>query len=494
MVGADEQDFSPARAAGRTGQPGVSELQADRLPPSHTPPPRWLPSPDKVWRLAYTLAAAIFVIWFVAWPIGTMWAHYEVTGIWRFGLGYSGAVVILAMSNALLVLAGGYLLRAALRLEATADRLGRAAERIEPPLTSEAVKADLALLGGEVDKALAKLAKTEQQIRAQVQAIDAAAETMSRGTHQGTERLAKERQALIDATARMNAEADAFAQALSRRSTAAEDEASGTLPKIEEQMKRLEAVSAASAEQFASLREAMVESSELMRQAPKGLAGELQGGADTLRQAQAELLKESEKLHSLIEQQKGRADSLGRTLAQQGEKLRARGGKKNASGSWRGILDKVERDAAEPLLPPRQPAAASPAAQTQTQMKPKAEMHPDEARLDRMQRFTMALKAQLLGMPTGEEQQRFESGERNLFVTQLLSVDPIEMRAQLRSAISEDENLAEAAEMFLSDFDQLLAPVMSDGPQRSDEALQQMLRSPIGRLYVAIGTAKGHFD
>jgi hypothetical protein len=492
MASAEKHSSAPAEAVERPETDAPDMLSASRLDPGPSPSSSWLPSPDRVWRLAQVLAAAILVIWFVAWPIGTTLAHHEATGVWRLGFGYSGAVVILALSNALLVLAGGYLLRAALRLEATADRLGRAAERIEPPLTSEAVRADIKLLGGEVDKALAKLAKTEQQIRAQVDAIDAAADTLSRGANQGTERLAKERQALIDATARMNAEADAFAQALSRRSNEAEGEANASLPKIEEQMKRLEAVSSASAEQFASLREAMVESSELMRQAPKGLAGELQGGADTLRQAQTELLRESEKLQSLIEQQKSRADSLGRTLAQQGEKLKQRG-KPKSGGSWRGILDKVEKEAAEPLI--RRPAAAAAVSVAPAPAPhPQKELHPEEQRLDRMQRFTMALRAQLLGMPGAEEQQRFEDGERNLFVQELLSADPIELRAQLRATISEDENLAEAAEMFLSDFDQILAPLMTEGPQRSEEALQKMLRSPIGRLYVAIGTAKGHFD
>jgi hypothetical protein len=493
MASAEKDSSAPAEADQRPETAETAPLSASRLDPGPAAVTSWLPNPERVWRISQLMALAIFIIWFVAWPVGTTLALHQATGVWRLGLGYSGAVVILAMSNTLLVLGGGYLLRAALRLEATADRLGQAAERMEPPLTSKAVRDDLALLGGEVDKALAKLAKTEAQIRAQVQAIDAAANTLSRGANQGTERLAKERQALIDATARMNAEADAFAKALSRRSSQAEGEASASLPKIEEQMKRLEAVSTASMEQFASLREAMVESSELMRQAPKGLASDLQGGADTLRQAQAELLKESEKLQSLIEQQRSRADNLGKTLAQQGEKLRSRG-KGRSSGSWRGILDRVEKDSDQPLIPPAAAAASGGGQKAQPAQKPAEDLHPEEQRLDRMQRFTMALRAQLLGMPTQDEQQRFEAGERNLFVQELLAADPIELRAKLRGAITDDENLAEAAEMFLADFDQVLAPVMEDGPRKSDEALKKMLRSPIGRLYVAIGTAKGHFD
>ena len=447
-----------------------------------------LQRPEEVWRVARIIALLILLIWALAWPIGSIFAHRAVTGVFQFTLGYTAAVVVLAISNALLVLGGGYLLRSAIRLEATAASLGQAVRDIEPALKADAVKTELDLLGGEVDAALIKLAKAEQQIREQVGAIDAATATLNAGSTEGTERLAKERQALIDATKAMNNEADNFARALAERTSSAKDAADAELPDIEGKLQRLEAVSRESAEQFASLREALAESTNLLRETPRGIAGEIQTSADTLRKAQQDLMDESEKLRKLIDDQKDRADSLGRSLAAQSEKLKKRqpvSGAKNLGGSWRRILDKVEEQVEnEPPLKQEEPAPTSPEAAKRT---------PEERRLDRMASFTLALKAQLFGMPTKKEQALFEAGDRQLFTKQILDHDQIELRARLRAAIEGDDSFAEASERFLTDFDQLLAPAMNEGAEQNEDALQDMLRSPMGQLYVAIGTAKGHF-
>ncbi len=481
-----KEDEAPAVNSGAAPTSQRPRLIAD-LPAMALRDQRWLPNPDKVWLAARSLAAGILVVWFLGWAAGSSLATREITGLTRITPGYSGAVVILAFTNSLLVLAAGYLLRSALRLEATAESLGQTVRNIEPALKSDAVKSELDMLGGEVDSAILKLAKAEKQIREQVGAIDAATETLHAGTTQGTERLAKERQALIDATKAMNSEADNFARALAERSKNAQNAASAELPNIEEKLQRLESVSKESAEQFASLREALAESSTLLREAPAGLAGELKSSTDTLRQAQQDLINESEKLSKLIDQQRDRADSLGRSLALQSEKLKKRqpvSASKNLGGSWRRILDKVEEQVgtSEPLLTQPKPGNG----------KPQPEKSPEETRLDRMTRFTLALKAQLFGMPTKHEQQRFEDGERQLFTKQILEHDQIELRARLRATIENDDSFAEASENFLTDFDALLAPVMSDD-STDDDTLQTLLHSPMGKLYVAIGTAKGHF-
>lgn len=490
-----EPDRTSGDGAIGAPEPISLALVAEQRSMLHPVPRRWLPNPEQVWLAARWAAGLILVVWLVAWPFGTMLAIRETTGVWQFGLGYSGAVVILALSNALLVLAGGYLLRASLRLEATAERLHKTVDHFEPAIKADKVKADVALLGGELDKALGKLATAERQIREQVGAIDAAADTLSQGTTSGTDRLAKERQALIDATRAMNAEADAFAEALKKRTSSAE---AAELPKLDESLKRLETVSTASAEQYASLREAMAETNALFRETPKGLADELQGSAETLRDAQKALIEESEKLRLLIDQQRSRADSLGRTLAEQTEKLKVRkspaqgaaqaaaGPVRALGGSWRRILDKVETEVAEKpaLISQPVPDASGPSSAT-----------PEEReRLERMQRFSMALRARLFGMPPEQDRRRFEAGERQIFVRELLACDPIELRARLRAAVDADQGLSEASEEFLSDFDQILAPVMATGDEAAQAALQDMLKTPMGRLYVAIGTARGHFD
>ncbi|GGY52555.1 hypothetical protein [Parvularcula lutaonensis] len=471
--------------------------------------PGWLPNPEQIWLASRIAAVLILVVWLVAWPIGTTIGLRAATGVWKLAFGYNGAVAILALTNAGLVLAGGYLLRAALRLEATADRLGRAVRNFEPSLRADAVREDLNLLGGEIDAAIAKLARAEKQIRDQVGAIEEAAETLKSGTSQGTDRLAKERQALIEATAAMNKEAEGFAKALADRTAAEDGKAKSILPELEAKLKRLEAIAEVNADQFAALREAMAESTQVWKETPQHFSEDIKGSTDTLRKAQQELMEESEKLRKLIDQQKDRADNLGRSLAEQSERLKTRTETQNKSlgGSWKRILDKVEKQVgqqqqpgfrAEPTVV--QTAKTSkvtktipPTAQKPADELPTPPFNGEEDRLERMHRFTMEMKSQLFGEPTKAEKERFERGERQLFTRQILEQDPIIVRARLRAAIEDDEEFAAAAENFLSDFDQLLAPVIAEDPEGAEAALQNMLRSPLGQLYVLIGTAKGHF-
>lgn len=479
-------------------------LAADPREPEYEDERSLLPGPDEAWRAAKITSALIVLVWLVAFPIGTMLAARENTGVWNFGLGYSGSMVILALSNAGIVLVGGYLLRGALRLEATADRLGAAMRRIEPTLKADNLRTEMDVLGTEVDRALGKLAKAEKQIRDQVGAIDAATEAMRQGSHQTTERLAKERQGLIDATAAMNREAEAFAQAIAERTETAH-RGLETPQDIEDKVARLEAVSRDSAEQFASLREAMAENTALLKENPGAMKAELEGSAENLRRAQSELLAESEKLRSLITQQQVRANQLGQSLAAQSKKLSERQDTaRSLGGSWRRILDKVERQvtgegpehAAEPS-PPQRPEPVRQDQPQPTQHAPRPlpadDMPEERARLERLQRFTVTMKSRLFGAPSKDEARRFEGGERSIFTQEILSHDQISLRARLRAAIDEDDGFGEEAETFLAEFDQLLAPIMTEDPEGAEAALQDMLRSPLGQLYVLIGTAKGHF-
>ncbi|MEE4212007.1 MAG: hypothetical protein V2I43_22405, partial [Parvularcula sp.] len=228
----ERRDNDEAREAKPPPSPRVSGDEDGALP---LLPPSWLPDPERVWLVARILAAAILLVWIIAWPVGSTWANYQTTGVLRIGFGYSGAVFVLALTNAGLVLGGGYLLRAALRLEATADRLGHAMRLFEPSLRSETIRADVDMLGGEVDRALGKLASAEQQIRQQVGAINAATDTLREGSASSSERLAKERQSLIDATKAMNAEAERFAAAIAERSETMKAEELSATPALDEQ-------------------------------------------------------------------------------------------------------------------------------------------------------------------------------------------------------------------------------------------------------------------
>lgn len=448
--------------------------------------PRWVPDPDQVWLAARILSVGILLVWLIGWPVGMSLAESTTTGVVSIRFGYSGAVVILALTNAALILGGGYLLRASLKLEATAARLGQTVKQLGPSLRQETIREDVNVLGTEIDRALGKLMEAERQIRAQVGAIDAATATMQEGSGRVSEKLARERQALIDATAAMNAEAEAFASALAESSQRARDEASATAPDLDDKVRRLEDVSNANAEQFEALRAAMADSLERLREEPQALAHELKDGAESLREAKASLIEESEKLRSLIEQQKSRADTLGRTLAEQSAKLSKRREQpgRNLGGSWRRILDKVEKDTAED---PR-PLVAKPAA---ADIPVTAE---ERERLARIHAFTLNVRRQLFGEPAAEDVQRFEAGDQLLFVRDLLARDQDELKARFTLAVSSDGAFAQDAESFLADFDTFLAPLVDGDPDTADAALGEMLASPLGQLYVLTGTATNHFS
>ncbi|MEM9809771.1 MAG: hypothetical protein AAF788_00955 [Pseudomonadota bacterium] len=476
---ASEQDTSEDHAQERLDHDTRLLFAAERRDQAAEPHHRWLPNPDQVWIAARILSGAILFVWLIAWPIGTTMANFEATGVVRLGFGYSGAVFMLALTNAALVLAGGYLLRAALRLEATADRLGDTVRRIEPRMRAEMARADVEVLGTEVDQALQKLASAEQQIRVQVEAIDAATEALKVGSDETSERLATERQALIDATSIMNKEAEAFAKALSQRNKASD----GHGEAIQDQITRLEAVSQVSAEQFEALRQAMEENAELLRQPPEGFVSGMQDSTQTLRTAQKDLLDESERLRSLIEQQKERADQLGRSLAEQSDKLTRREQTAKTIGtSWRKILEKVERQ-----------VRTAPADQVPVNPIPIDPSATERERMTRLYRFTMTMKANLFDVPSHEELDRFEQGDRSLFAYQLLESDQIELRSRLENTMANNPGFDAAADDFLSDFDQLLAPIMSGDPHKAEQALHDTLRTPLGQVYVRVGTAKGHF-
>ncbi|MEM0929396.1 MAG: hypothetical protein AAGI89_08895 [Pseudomonadota bacterium] len=477
----DEAPQSPEPAFGdapfRASDEGAVVFEA-RVGPKAPPTPGWLPDPDQVWLAARVLAAAIVLVWLVAWPVGTTLAHLQSTGVLRIGFGYSGAVFILALSNAGLVLAGGYLLRAALKLEATADKLGDAVKRIEPTIRVEAVRADVETLGGEVDRALAKLASAEKQIREQVGAIDAATAAMQEGSTASSERLAEEREALIDATKAMNEEAEAFAAALTERNA----KGAAAEPDIEQQIGRLETISERSAEQFDALQKALDDNAARAAQPNTG-EDETGGDPGSLHDAQRDLIEESQRLRDLIEQQKSRADNLGRSLAEQTDKLSKRESKSGSfSSSWRKILDTVEKQVFTDIGASQDPDSEA------------VDATPDErARMMRMYRFTMTMKTSLYGVPSHDDLDRFEGGERQIFTKQLLNGDQAVLKAKIEDGLRDDPGFRAAADAFLRDFDDFIGPIMTGDASKAEGALQDMLRSPLGQLYVRVGTARGHF-
>ena len=74
---------------------------------------------------------------------------------------------------------------------------------------------------------------------------------------------------------------------------------------------------------------------------------------------------------------------------------------------------------------------------------------------------------------------------------ELLAGDQQGLRGSLKAEADRNAVFAQAVREFLGDFDALLEPVA--GEPDGDAAMADYLRSPLGRLYVQVGTAMGRF-
>ena len=483
-------DTGAAPASDARAEAGASEAGLPSAAGTPTAPSSGALEAAQTWRAAKLLSGGVLGAWAIGVPVGTMLAGAQATGSLSFALGYSLDTVLLAGTTAGLVLAGGYALAAGLRLEDSAERLRRAALGFAAPggPHGAAARGEVAALNAEIDRALERLAGAERLIRAQVAAIDEAGMRIEAGAKGGAQRLETERQALLTLTEEMGREADAFAQAIEARSRAAADAGADTRVQIEkaesrldDQVGRLEAVSARSLERFESLAHAMEGRSDaLASQAEQQgeTAAKIGENTAALARAQMELQAQSQRLETVIREQRRRADRVAKQITDQTARLTRLGRREPAPvrrrGSWRDILSAVERS-----LPGQDAAEERDAAAAM------------DALIERMHRFSLTLRTQLYGGPAADDLARFERGERLLFVRQLLEEDGDEVRGKIAAETQRNAVFAQAVAEFLGDFDALLEPV--SGEENADEAMAEYLRSPLGRLYVMVGTATGRF-
>ena len=187
---------------------------------------------------------------------------------------------------------------------------------------------------------------------------------------------------------------------------------------------------------------------------------------------------QAQRLETLIRDQRRRADRVAKTITDQTARLTRLGrpgpAAKARRGSWRDILSAVERSLpGQEANEEREAAAAM------------------DSLIERMHRFSLTLRTQLYGGPAADDLGRFERGERLLFVRQMLEEDAGELRSEIAAETERNAVFAQAVREFLGDFDALLEPV--SGEENSDEAMAEYLRSPLGQLYVHVGTATGRF-
>ncbi len=112
-------------------------------------------------------------------------------------------------------------------------------------------------------------------------------------------------------------------------------------------------------------------------------------------------------------------------------------------------------------------------------------------RIRKMQRFTLYLIEELYGPPPSATIERFESGERNIFAHLLLRRNEEDVKLRLQNKSAEDLPFREMATEFLTEFDTLLEP--ATGASNSETLLDDYLASPLGQVYIIVGSALDYF-
>ncbi|MEM9421800.1 MAG: hypothetical protein AAF986_04730, partial [Pseudomonadota bacterium] len=480
------------------------------------------PSSRMILRATKWVVGGLAGAWIVGWPLGTSISHVISTGTLAIRFGYSFEMFMLALLSAILVGCGGVALAGGMRLEETARRFtkafgGLANDTLFPQGT--AARQQVGALNKEIDQALGRLAEAESLIRQQVRAIDSAGAAIETGAVKSTERLEKEREALMKLAEEMNQEAERFADKIAERTNVAAQEQGAIEQRIDDkereldsQMKRLEAVSAKSLNRFEQLASAMEGRSEDLQSANSeaterqtAIASQLEENTKRIENAHAELAAQSQRIESLIKDQRARADRLAKLVTQTTQRAapvtnqeaaptehESETGSHRKRVPWRDILATVEE-----ALPVKSSEAAPAKTTAQANMAPSSVAQPDptpdamDRLINRLHNFSLVMRTQLFDGPSHEELDRFEQGERQVFSRDLIARDSAALKELITSEVAHNEVFKQRVDEFLRDFDTLLEPLSTE--DGGEEAIESYLASPIGRLYVLTGSAVNHF-
>lgn len=489
------------------------------------------PSSKTIMKATRWVAGGIFAAWIIGWPVGTTLSKWVETGTFSIQLGLGVDVFLFALTSTLLVACAGFAIASGMHLEEAARRLtksfgGLASDLVFPQGT--AARQQVGALNKEIDAALERLAEAESLIRQQVRAIDSAGAAIETGAVKSTERLEKERQALMDLAEEMNQEAENFADKIAERTKLAASEQGAVEKRIDDkekeldsQMKRLELVSAKSLDRFENLASAMEDRSEGLKSVSAetterhtAIASQLEENTKRIETAQAELTAQSDRIETLIKDQRRRADKLAKVVTEQAARITPAPEDSGVGASrrrvpWRDILATVED--ALPMKPHQGNAQASAQANAQANAHGAAQTAPapvaahapsapadsppaDNAMdrlINRLHNFSLVMRTQLFDGPSHEELDRFEQGERQIFSRDLVTRDADALKQLVAAEVAHNEIFKQRVDEFLRDFDTLLEPLSSE--DGGEEAIESYLASPIGRLYVLTGSAVNHF-
>ncbi len=288
----------------------------------------------RLWSYSLVLAGFAMALPFAeiaAGMAGYYVGHGSLNG-WRFNPPLGGAMMTILLTG--LILAAGYAARQFFRavdfaaeIAEAAEKLTRAPRAAVDPASSRAVAAmndEVADLNRNIDGALTRLADVEAMIRKQVGAIDEASQALSGGASKATDKIASERDRLMQLTETMNAQADAFAAAIADKARMAAEAAKlsdADIASAETDMgariKRLEEVAGTALRSFKALTDALGDQSSRLEQstdaaerAAKAAVERLDAQNARVSDARRKLTDENERLQTLIDEQRTRAERL----------------------------------------------------------------------------------------------------------------------------------------------------------------------------------------
>lgn len=288
----------------------------------------------RLWSWSLVLAGFALTLPF-AWLAAEIAGYLAVRGSlegWRPNPPVSGVPLTVLLAG--LILFAGYAGRQFFRAVDFAAEIAEAAERLTraprpavDPSSSRAVAAmndEVADLNRNIDGALTRLAEVESMIRRQVGAIDEASQALSGGASEATDKIASERDRLMQLTETMNAQADAFAAAIADKARMAAEAAKlsdADIASAETDMgsriKRLEEVAGTALRSFKALTDALGDQSSRLEQstdaaerAAKAAVERLDAQNARVSEARRKLTDENERLQTLIDEQRTRAERL----------------------------------------------------------------------------------------------------------------------------------------------------------------------------------------
>ncbi len=328
----------------------------DGLPMQAHNPAAWSGLARKTWRFFKLIAAAFLIATIIAWPLAKLAAHKEIYGTGN-GFSWLGAydlvLFLIVLPVTALILLVGYALAAGQRMTSSAEKISLNAQRLLRPETDavqgvktvgRAVRQEVDTLNNHVDDALSRLASAEAMIRQLITAIDTAGTAMEDGATGLVDKVAGERQQLINLTEQMNVEADAFAAAIAEKAKlgietneTANARLAGAEKELEQRLASLEQIALKAFDSFTQLTETMQaqeqaldtraaaidEKAQSVTRSTEEAKKAIAENTDAINAAHEAIAEESARLEKLISEQRERADRLAETIASHSEKIAA---------------------------------------------------------------------------------------------------------------------------------------------------------------------------